>query len=83
MKVRSVLTIWTIIDSHWCNIQRCYSDDCQSLPLFNGFLSDYLWSLGFDIPESITYCLAENKSYCIKFRQFGSKIHLYVRPNIK
>lgn len=63
--------IFKIVDSHW----TCIND--PSIPC----LADYLWSFGFDIPETIDYCLASNDRYRLKFRCYGGKIIIYIHPN--
>lgn len=43
------------------------------------YLSDFLADYGFDIPESITYCLAENDKYSLKYRVYGGTITCYIK----
>lgn len=69
---QGVETIWRCIDSHWQCINRPEVSEC---------LSDYLWVHGFDIPPYITYCLAENDQYTLKYRVYGGQISLFINPN--
>ena len=75
-------TQWRIIDDHWTNVYRDFHQDknVHSSTLYNGVLADYLWLVGFDIPDSINYCLAENSEYELKFRKLGGMITIFLRP---
>lgn len=65
---------WREIDSIW----RCINVQMDMT------LADFLWLHGFDIPESITYCIAENDYYWLKFRHSGGLIDIFIKPlNIK
>lgn len=76
-------TIWRVVDSHWVNIARTFKnlDGSANHTLLNGTLADYLWLIGLDIPEYITYCLAETDEYKLKFRHYGANINIYLSPN--
>lgn len=76
-------TIWRVVDSHWvCNLAELVSGRTTT-PFNTGcrLLCDYLYHLGFDIPDCIDYCLATNLVWRLKFRRFGNSIHLYVTKN--
>lgn len=75
-------TEWRIVDGHWINVYRDFQINNieHNSTLYDGCLADYLWLVGFDIPETINYCLAENSEYTLKFRKFGGKITVYLRP---
>lgn len=64
-------TIWRVVDSHW----RCINH-----PEITACLADYLWQYGFDIPATITDCLAENVNYSLQFRQFSGEITVFINP---
>lgn len=65
-------TIWRVVDSHWRCINNTAIDCC---------LADYLWYYGFNIPEAITYCLADNGRFTLKFRHDGGCISCYINPS--
>ena len=75
-------TIWRIVDSHWINIERIFinAKHEESHELYSGVLADYLWLIGFDIPDCIQYCLAENDEYKLKFRKHGGLITIFINP---
>lgn len=75
-------TIWRVVDSHWVNVSREFvlNKSVRNTDLYDGVLADYLWLIGFDIPETITYCLAENSDTHMKFRKYGGNIDIFVRP---
>lgn len=72
-------TFWRVIDSNWRNIERTFiSDDHEeSHRLYSGTLADYLFTLNMDIPDYISYCLAENELCKIKFRHSGGQIEIF------
>lgn len=74
-------TIWRVIDSHWRNIARSFiSDNGEEFSqLYPISLADYLYSLNMDIPEYVTYCLAENSLCKIKFRHHGGQIEIFAK----
>lgn len=83
MSKRSLATFetrWRLVDSHW----RCIEGNDPILTQ-NMWLADYLWHYGFNIPEQITYCLAES-SYLpetsLKYRVFGGTIHIFINTLI-
>lgn len=71
-KVSPYHSLWRIVDDHWL----CVNDSD-----IKDTLSHYLWIHGFDIPADITYCLAENERYKLKFRQSGGLISVFISPN--
>lgn len=72
-------TIWRVIDSHWRNIERVFvSDDNEtSTQVYSGTLADYFYSINMDIPDYVSYCLAQNNLCKIKFRQSGGQIEIF------
>lgn len=74
-------TKWRVIDSHWCCVYRKYIQDNTEVEMteYCKTLADYLWMIGFDIPESIKYCIAENGRYWLKFRRAGGVIDIFVK----
>lgn len=44
-------------------------------------LAEYLWLLGFDIPETITYCVANTTDVKITYRVLGGAIFVKAVPN--
>lgn len=61
---------YKIVDSHWI---------CVNDPSEKRFLCDLLSDYGFGcLPDWITYCLANNGRYSLKYRVFGGSIHLYI-----
>lgn len=75
-------TIWRIVDNHWVNVSREFvlNKNVRNTDLFSGVLADYLWMIGFDIPETIMYCIAENSDTYMKFRRYGGNIDIFIRP---
>lgn len=51
----------------------CLSEYCK----FHSY-SQVLEMFGFCIPSEITYCLAQNDKYKLKYRIFGGSIHFFV-----
>lgn len=77
-------TKWRLIDDHWKCVSRFYFESVMSEPItteYVGTLADYLWILGFDIPDKITFCLAEDRDYKIKFIHTDGLINVYLKPN--
>lgn len=74
-------TKWRVIDSHWRCVYRKYIQDNIEVEMdeYCQTLADYLWMIGFDIPESIKYCIAENDRYWLKFRHSGGVIDIFVK----
>lgn len=74
-------TKWRVADSHWTCIYRSLVTNKEvTCTEYCSNLVDYLWMLGFDIPESITYCLAQNDNYKLKYRVAGGLIDIFVSP---
>lgn len=77
-------TLWRVVDSHWTCIERTcriegLKGESHVLPAY--CLAQYLWLLGFNIPDTIEYCLARNKDCKLKYRNNGGTIHIFVSPN--
>lgn len=70
-KVSEFHSLWRVIDDHWVCVTDSEIHEC---------LADFLWNHGFDIPECITYCLAENERYKLKFRHSGGLISVFIVP---
>ena len=63
-------TQWRVVDSHW---------RCINVPDLDLVLCEFLNHFGFDVPECITYCLAESfQGYALKYRHFGGTINIYI-----
>lgn len=77
-------TVWKLVDSHWVNVERNFTDNDGNVShtLIDGTLADYLWLAGYDIPDTISYCLARNeqKQTELKFRVFGGHITVFLSP---
>lgn len=69
-----VYTKWRLVDGLFCCI---YCNVGMSSPLVS--LSDYLDLFRFDIPEEITYCLARNEDFSLKYRVYCSTVHVYIQ----
>lgn len=74
-------TIWQLVDSHWTCINREYNCDGNEIKQadYGLTLAEYLWLRGFDIPETITYCLAKTERYELKYRVYGGQIIVYLK----
>lgn len=76
-------TIWRLRDSHRvCVINEAIGQgEVLPLPCFSGSLPEYLNLYGFNIDTAITYCLAENSKFSLKYRKFGGSINIYININ--
>lgn len=71
-KVSPYHSLWRVIDDHWICVNDSEIHEC---------LAEYLLNHGFDIPDCITYCLAENERFKLKFRQSGGLISVFISSN--
>ena len=70
----TIHTIWRAVDSAF----RCVCCEGGERPDSSVTLARYLLDYGFDIPETITYCLAENETFSLKYRVFGANIDVFI-----
>lgn len=63
--------IFRVVSGEW----RCINHPEEKRVLYD-FLSDH----DFFIPDAITYCLASNDRYALKFRASGGFITVYINP---
>lgn len=76
-------TIWTIEDSHWVCVLHMQMNSFTDIKVLENYqvpLKQFLWSNGFDIPETITYCVAKNSIAELYYRVFSNKIICYLIP---
>lgn len=69
-----VHTVWHLVGGSWL----CFDGLGKSDFFNNILLSDYLAGFGISIPDYVRYCIIETDAVCVKFRQTGNLIHVYV-----
>lgn len=82
--ITTIYTRWRVVDSHWRCVEQSVTlqdgTQCPFTPAGMPCLAEYLLDYGFKIPECITYCLAENDCFRIKYRVHGGSVNLYINP---
>lgn len=80
----TIYTRWRVVDSHWRCVEQSVTlqdgTSCPFTPAGMPCLAEYLLDYGFKIPGCITYCLAENDRFRIKYRVHGGSVNLYINP---
>lgn len=71
MKIDTCIhTTWRLVGGRWLCVDGFGKSDL--------LLCDYLAGFGISIPDYVRYCLIETDAACIKFRQTGNFINVYV-----